>query len=351
MKRKSIELITSIEHAEGGLRAFGVGTRKAREGYPLIDLAGSISLDEAPDRRRALTSFKDWTLTSFDEYAFALGTPVYGATGHLAWAFRSNSLRFVVPALVMIKALFRPNELLFRHLFLPQSLDDICLFGGESVDGSNRMVSLLGTLRDSGYSHSRESVLEPLSWLVCFPSARGMWSSVLGEAVAGRLGLQLPRATIQTVVHGSVHASNFYVTKMVVVALEAEEAPLEFASGHTRMISFHASDERLASGFKPNITRDNSIPLRRGNSALSDAEWAELEPIIARVSRFKHSPRSIVDAILSKLSQGTSWADTVYPKGIHHTNASIAFHRWSKDGRWDKVLSVIAEHRQLRKAA
>lgn len=290
-----------------------------------------------------MTNFSDWGPASLSEYGFASGLPVPPGDGHEVWSFQHNGNRYIVPALVLMRALFRPNHSLLPQLFRPQSLEDVCDFIGG--DASSR-VALTGGLRDWAGSRERSSLVEPLSWMYSFPSARAMWASVLSASSRSTLGLQLPNASVRMVVHGKAHCKNFYVTRMVLVTLTAHDAPFEFANDHSRDICFHVSDERLASGFKPNRSKDDDINLRDGDSSLSDAEWEDIEPLVHRGRDFKHSARAIVDAVLAKQSQGTSWTDTTYPPGIEHTTASTAFHRWKKDGRWAEVLGVLEMHRE-----
>jgi hypothetical protein len=339
-----VELITHMERLGDRLVAIGVGSPAARAGYDVEQLGLDGVPDDKSDRRRAETHFSDWDQASLSEYGYAFGLPVPPGDGHEVWSFQHNGTRFVVPALVLMRAMFRPNHFLLPHLFKPQSLEDVCDFVGG--DAASR-VALTGSLRNWTGSRERASTLEPLSWLYSFPSARAMWGSVLSASSRSRIGLELPSASARMVVHGKAHSKNFYATRIVVVSLTAQEAPLEFAHDHSRDICFHVSDERLASGFKPNISKDESIKLRGEESCLSDAEWLQIEPAVGLDSgrKFKHSPRAIVDAMLAKQSQGTSWTDTSYAGGIEHSTASTAFHRWRKDGRWAKVLQLLEQTR------
>jgi hypothetical protein len=173
-----------------------------------------------------------------------------------------------------------------------------------------------------------------------------MWASAFGALQEGRLALDLPQASARMVLHGRMHAQNFYATRLALVSVETQEDPFEFASDHCRTICFHVMDEAMASGFKRNKTRDDSIGLRDGKHALSDSEWRVIEPIVVRGGPgFKYDPRAIVDAVLAKQCQGTSWTETVYPSGIQHTTACVAFCRWQKDGRWSEVLDVLRQSR------
>lgn len=338
-----MELVTRLVKDGARLAAVGVGSPEARKGYEL-DRLGLHGLPDAADqRRRAEIDFDEWEPASIAEYAEAFELSVPKGSAHKAWAFQYNSTRFVVPALVLMRALFRPNHHVIPRLFLPQSLEDTCTYVGPRPHG---YVALLGAFRDSSYSRERVSIAEPLSWMYCFPSARAMWASAFSASQAGALALKLPQASARMVLHGRMHARNFYVTRLAFISVTAQEDPFEFASDHGHTIRFHVLDEAMGGGFKRNKTRDDSIGLRDGEFALSDEEWRAIEPIVVRGGPgFKYKPRAVVDAILAKQCQGTSWTETVYPPGIQHTTACVAFCRWQKDGRWPKVLEVLREMR------
>lgn len=338
-----MELVTQLVKKGPRLVAVGVGTAETRSGREL-DLLGLHGLPDSVDsRRRAEVGFEEWEPASIAEYAGAFGLSVAKGHAHEAWAFQYNRIRFVVPALVLMRALFRPNHHVLPLLFRPQSLDDTCTYAGPGLHGH---IALLGGFRGSYHTRERASIAEPLSWMYCFPSARAMWASAFGASQEGRLALALPQASARMVLHGRMHAQNFYATRLAFVSITAQEEPFEFASDHSRIICFHVMDEAMASGFKRNKTRDDSIGLRDGEHALSEEEWRVVEPIVVRGGPgFKYDPRAVVDAVLAKQCQGTSWTETTYPPGIQHTTACVAFCRWQKDGRWQQVLEVLREAR------
>ncbi|HSI49182.1 MAG TPA: transposase [Ideonella sp.] len=338
-----MELVTRLAKDGQRVLAIGIGSLEARNGYELDQLGLNGLPDPSDARRRAEASFNEWDSASIAEYAGAFGLAVPKGHAHAVWAFQYNRIRFVVPALVLMRALFRPNHHVLPMLFRPQSLEDACTYAGPGPHGH---IALLGSFRGSYHARERTSIAEPLSWMYCFPSARAMWASAFGASQEGRLDLKLPQASARMVLHGRMHAQNFYATRLSFVSVTANEEPFEFASDHSRTICFHVMDEAMASGFKRNKTQDKSIGLRDGEHALSDEEWQEVEPIVVRGGPgFKHAPRAVVDAVLAKQCQGTSWTETTYPPGIQHTTACVAFCRWQKDGRWADVLRTLARFR------
>lgn len=342
-----MELVTRLAKDGERVLAVGVGSLEARNGYEL-DRLGLYGLPDAADaRRRAEVGFDEWEPATIAEYASAFGLNAPMGSAHEVWAFQYNSIRFVVPALALMRAMFRPNHHVMPLLFRPQSLEDACTYAGSGPHGH---IALLGGFRGSNHSRERASITEPLSWMYCFPSARAMWASAFGASQEGRLTVKLPQASARMVLHGRMHAQNFYATRLALVSVVAKEDPFEFASDHSRTICFHVMDEAMASGFKSNKTRDESIGLRDGEYALSDEEWRAIEPIVLRRGGgpgFKYDPRAIVDAILAKQCQGTSWTETAYPPGIQHTTVCVAFCRWQKNGRWARVLQTLEQLRGL----
>ncbi len=338
-----MDLVTRLVKQGPKVLAVGVGSLEVRSGYEL-DQLGVHGLPDAGDaRRRAEVDFNEWEPASIAEYAGAFELNVPKGHAHGVWAFQYNRLRFVVPALALLRAMFRPNCDALPLLFRPQSLEDMCTYTGPGPHGH---IALLGGFRNPNNARERVSIKEPLSWMYCFPSARAMWASAFNASHEGRLALNLPQASARMVLHGRMHAQNFYVTRLAFVSVTAQEDPFEFASDHTRAICFHVMDEAMSSGFKRNKTRDDSIGLRDGEHALSDEEWQMVKPIVVRGgSGFKYDPRAIVDGVLAKQCQGTSWTETVYPRGIDHKTACIAFCRWQKNGRWPSVLEVLSESR------
>ena len=248
-------------------------------------------------------------------------------------------------ALVLIRALFCPNRPLLPYLYRLQSLEELCLFSGDSVESPIASLTSLGM---AYFRRDRRQIARPLSWMYCFPSARRMWASVYHHGRDGRLGLQLPIAQASLLLKGFKHAHNVYVTGIHLDSVTALEEPFEFAPRHPRTTSYLVDSwvGRRNRG-RPQPT----IALRGRLSKLSNHEWDAVKPILEETLTYQRltsaAPRAMVDGVLQKLCHGTPWKDTRYPEGVTHAAASAALHRWRLDGRWTRIEEVLRKSRGL----
>jgi transposase len=77
--------------------------------------------------------------------------------------------------------------------------------------------------------------------------------------------------------------------------------------------------------------------------ALTDAEWAKLEPLLPKNNRRGHpfkGHRPVIDAILWVLATGAAWRDLPERFGPWQT-AYDRFNRWRKDGTWDRIAAEL----------
>ena len=77
--------------------------------------------------------------------------------------------------------------------------------------------------------------------------------------------------------------------------------------------------------------------------ALTDAEWAKLEPLLPTNDRRGHpfkDHRPVIDAILWVLSTGAAWRDLPERLGPWQT-AYGRFSRWRKDGTWERIAAEL----------
>lgn len=339
-----MDLAVGIERRNGDLMAAFQGESSGTALRPLIALANDGLPARMKARTQLSTDFRSWRAASFNEFAFAMGAKAEVPEQHLTWCFIHDGRRYVVPALVLMRALFRPTARMLGFLYRPQSLEDVCTFSRPSKPDECH-VAAIQSLGDR-VSRIRPYLLFPLSWYFCFPSARVAWSSVLRLGNEGQLGLELPQATVKLVLTGQAYAQNVYVTAIHLLEATALEEPLEFADTHPRVIPFIA-------GTLMKVTKETSAPkqlvaLRGGIASVSDEEWAEIHPQLetgfsGRLAR--GNLRATLDGVLQKLCYATSWQATKYPAGLTHTAASTALHRWRVDGRWEKVEAILRRRR------
>lgn len=291
----------------------------------------------ASHRYKLTTDFSAWTQTSVTGYLSAFGFRPDVAVNHRIFAFTDKKHRFLVPSLVLMKALFRPLNKLTDYLFSPQGLANISVL---ETDGNTPKVAGFSSFKtDTKFGNT----LQPLSWYWSFPSAHNCWHSVYLQAVKGNLALDLPIGSATLVVQGKRQGRDFFVTELTLLEVVTTEKPFDYAVNHPQVILFH---EKVG---KPTFeaTGDNELLPRDTAWAVSDDEWNALKPIVSQsmaMHRQKHDLRDIVDWVLTKLGTGTPWRN-VNEKKLHWNVAQHHYRKWSLDGRWDRMREILIEMR------
>lgn len=343
-EKLQIEFAQAIRwEADKALTAITDGRQSKTTVHPCEELATRGLPVRMGNRTELTTSFPHWKPASFNEYVCAWEVPPLPDASHLAWEFLHGRKRYVVPALVLIRALFRPTKPLLPYLYRLQSLEDLLEFSSED---SATPIASLTYLGQNYFRRDRHQLVRPLSWMYCFPSARLMWASIYHQGRGGAIGLTLPAAQAKVLLKGMIRGHNVYVTSIHLDSVTALEEPFEFALSHPRDISYLV--ESWAG--RRNRNRPKALVALRGDKAtLSDAEWDAIEVILENTNPFKRTtavhPRAMVDAVLEKLCRGTPWKDTSYPAGVTQSAAASAWHRWRVDGRWTQIESVLRASR------
>lgn len=305
---------------------------------PIAALA-SEGLPTGLEKRRAETNFEAWREAPAEVYASAFGWPG-GDARHKVWTVKATGTTFVVPALALMRAFFRPHPYVLEELFRPQGLDGICTYSGSEV-------ALVRSWPGAKAQAKLASILEPLAWMYSFPSARQMASSVYQHAQAGVIGVDLPRASVRLTATGKSIDAHFYVTRLVVSAVEALEAPFEFAQARHRNFRFKASAlerDAQAPSAAPAVDR---LPLRNGECRTSDGEWLILQPLLNTAKRARrYDNRLILDGILEKMCTGKGWRDVTYSAGTFVT-ANRQYISWKNNGTWARICGVLGSRAAL----
>jgi hypothetical protein len=288
-------------------------------------------------RTRITTDCRTWSADSAQPFWEFLGIDRYEPrTDHEVFKVVHENTEYFVPASVVISALIRPIKHIHTDLFRPHGLEQISV---PLLDGSrpsigffvpvHRVVGNIRTLTDGLHA--------ALSWMHCFPSARAMWDSVYQAAQSGRLKVSLPQATITAVLHTVPWKGARLVTDMVVTKVHAEEAPFDFAIGHTSDLIFHESaaiDWALESRSKA------SLPNRGNLSSLSNEEWSQLAPSMKKKDATKHDLRAIIDLILLKLGTGIAWSKLDF-RELNLSIVLFTYQTMQRDGRWSILEEAL----------
>lgn len=271
-----------------------------------------------------------WYLSGFGKFAAA-------HDNHETWEFSLDGTRYLVPALALLRGMFRPSPALVPVLFRPQSIEQVYI-------PKMRALSLDRAVR---CRRSEPGLVSAVTWMYSFPSARRMWASVYRKACGGTLGAELPDGTVKMAVRGLLSGGVFRVTSLSISLITSGETPLEFAAGHSGRVPFHATEVETEGSHRTSTILDETIPLRDGMAATSDDEWRHLEQLFSVRSgskRAKHGARQMLDGILLKLGHGIGWRKVPYLTG-NHVNAQESLRRWRADGTWGQVREILARTR------
>lgn len=336
------EAIEEVESPGDGRWAVGIARREGELTAVLRDVSGldasapldSLSSEGLPackQWRLIETNFAAWAQCSSDPMVRVLGLPA-GPANHVVWEFELRRRTYVVPALALMRALFRPPAQVLVPLFRPQGLDGICTY----VDGQ---VTFNRWWRAAKLQASRPSTVAPLTWMHAFPSARRMASSVYRHAVEGALGMELPHARCRMRVAGAPNGARFYVTQVWMSSVEALEEPFDFARSVGRVFSFIDRVEHDATA-EEHVPAAR-LPTRNGETCVSDEEWTQLAPVLdTQKGSTKYDRRVMLDGVLEKVCTGRPWRDVEYSVGTYVT-ASRQYITWRNNGTWTRICEVI----------
>lgn len=302
-----------------------------------------------PVRRRIDTDLANWRVIDGQPYLDAFGfkglRPADGK--HEFFEVKDGNWTYVIPALALMKAIFRPTKHLLAEMFLPHALDQQC-----RLEVSERGVSVVP---EPEWTNSCRRLkcgdVQPLfTWLMLYASAFNMAGSVHENALHGRIGLTLPNAKLRVVLKGLNSGQTLFVTEAAVTSVSPLEEPVFEKTDHpSTLFLFNRDSSPGKSGSVGTISKQFVIPFRQtGETALTDQEWGEIEPIILAARKFPRpfvlSQRLILDGVLEKLATGKPWKQVVYPVG-NWGNAFQAFRKWSGAGIFDEILRVLGESR------
>lgn len=331
-----MQWIEGIRRQNGRLVAQAVNPSGDRQLVPLADMQPPPK-EYATYRHKISTDLGSWTEAPVAEYLAELNFTPEVKEGHQIFAFTHNEVRYLVPSLVLMRALFRPFPRLTKHLFSPQGLSQATAF---KMEGSKPLIREISSLQ---VDHKYSSTLQALSWFWAFPSAHETWHSIYSHAESGNLAMDLPAGNMACMIHGIQNGSAFFVVAVTVLDVETAEKPFGFAEGHPQLIEFR---DKVG---KTNRHSSNAldIPTRENAWVLSDEEWQAVMKLIVQDKQHnnqKHDLRGIIDLIVEKVGTGTPWRNS--------SNASIPwnaaqrhYRRWVTDGRWEKIRSTLIQLR------
>ncbi len=287
--------------------------------------------------------FASWHTEPADTYLAGLGFPESPSEvhRHLVFTFDVNpALTAHVPALVLMRAFFKPHYCVLPAIFRPAGLDMISFVGYgqepptvvlDGVPEASRFCTQKGTHRERA-----------IQWCQLSLSARKMTWNVYRNALKGTLGMTLPMGQTRIVLHGVRRGGDLFVTQAALsqVFVPAEDSLTKSSEQYVFHASVDPNRKRAASA------KGLSVPARPdGGYEVSDAEWEQLEPELSAGDSCggqagRHSRRRILDLVLLKISSGTPWNRVTTDRKLLSA-VKFAFRQWTMDGRLGVALGLL----------
>lgn len=274
-----------------------------------------------------------------EEYlrALSLFIPKYSANRHMVLKGRFDGVQVVIPALVLMRALFRPTKFLLPLMFRAQALDRV-----RFLDFTRAPTQVVVDATWNGTYRTGDEVRQCISWVTFFPSAIRCASSIHEFAMCGQIGMDMPNANARATMDGLEIDGTLFVTEMKLIAVHAEEEPITAAAGCSR--DFVLRDVGRGGSLKGSLTELSKIPNgQMGDLHVSDSEWEAIEPTLLegqRRLRETINQRHLFDAIVNKINFGRSWR-TLVPQSGTGNNARFAERSWRSRGTLLPSLEIL----------
>jgi len=292
------------------------------------------------------SEFATWRPETAERYLKGFGLKSTTTTQHTVFAFRHGWTEFLVPALAAFRGLFPLIPDAFGHAFSPRSLEVLCTPVERNGHWSVVLPEQTGVYR----ARFRTPTVESLTWASLFPSARQTWESVYQGMRRGEMTLNLPKARARILLRGVSAGNTVFVTDMRVSALLALDMPYKFASEAPSSFLWTTDETPLEP--RPNAYFAQAKQHELAASlALTDAQWAHLEPMCGGHSAKADRPgrldlRALVNSFALRANTRERWANVAVPP-LTPAQVEQAWTRWRRDGRLQRVLGALAEIRAV----
>lgn len=329
-----------IEVVGGELVARVADAAGAQELVKLADL-GTRGLPTAIDSPRPLERVDLSELHPIDcaEYleVFGLQGTAGEQGGHAIYELQTKKCRWVIPALALIRGLFRPNNVLLDDVFRPQVLERVSYF--DPVNG--RVIVTAPWAKMVGIRASDPSAL--LAWLWRDAAAKRMAGSVHRSAMSGAIGVDATGVKVNLSVGGKRLGRTFYATRCTVTKAYLPSHSGD-ADGNEEVIDFFGPVPQRC-GWESNLNNALNVVLERrgGGLEVTDAEWEALLPILRADTRGKQPRvdiRQVLNLLLQELVQGRRTPKAEVPPEV---NRSLTHYggKWRQQRTLQKALEVL----------
>lgn len=332
------ELWAEVESTNGATSLVAL-TELYRRGLPTVDKTV---------RRTVTVNFRDFSPCDARDYKthfeMLMSSDVTELEGHQVFEVQHQGKTYLVPALALMRALFRPTPKLLHEMFAPNALERTLW-----LDYSNGTADIVVDAKwaTSSFENSHSKWRGPLSWMVSHPTARRMADSVHRHAMAGRLALDLANGEAEIVLAGVQGPNALLVTEVRIFSITPPESPDFPIVGCEHQIEF--VERNWGDGRNLNGTVSAQIPTHAdGTCELTDAEWSTIAPLLAGARKqsrpYELCQRSLFNGVLQKLSTGETWRRSSYQVGDWR-NAAYAYRAWNRRGTFEQALEVLQDMR------
>lgn len=298
------------------------------------------------NRKKLIVNFRDFLSCNARHYTdyFGIQVPEGKVSSHQVFEVLHHGNAYLVPALALMRALFKPSTKLLCEMFAPSALERTFW-----LDYSNGTVNIVVDAKWATSSLEKRHInwRLPLSWMASHPTARRMADSVHQYAMAGHLALDLAHCETEVVFSGAQGPNALFVTEARILSITPSEYPDLHVVGCEHPIDFLDRDWAKGRNVKEPISEQ--VPTHAdGTFDLTDEEWAVIAPLLSgareRSRPYKLCQRSLFDGILNKLGTGKSWLRCSYKVGDWR-NASTSYRSWKLRGTIGQVLVVLRQMR------
>jgi hypothetical protein len=293
---------------------------------------------------RGHVDFASFRIVSADEYLAQFGVSPSDTDPfrHQVFELTMDGRRCLVPALALMRGLFRPGRYLLATMFKPQALDQVAHL--DYASGNPTIAMHVGWA--TAYTSTKYCDWHPLlEWLCFYKSARRMVGSIHEGALRGEISVTLPLGITHITLRGAEHGDTLFVTETDITAVRPLESPDVSDAPALDLVTLRRPPNPLR-GTVGTCTKD--VPLHPdGTCKTTDAEWASIASVL-EVRRKGHPTRlcqrALLDGILRKFATDIGWKRADYEVGNWH-NAHAAYRDWVLSGTFDEILAILRRMR------
>lgn len=345
-----MEIVVGVGFEDKELCAYVINREGESSHFPVTNLCRRGLLTTARrDVRRFTTCFNDWIEADPREYlqAFGFQNAESVAFNHRIFEFEVGAIRYVVPALLLIREFFRPGKFLLPAIFRPHAIEQISRV--ELLPSGEALHTVDASWATPGRTKNYADLNNVLAWLNAYASAKEMVASVHRSALSGRVSIEPPNATAQVTCRGVRVGATVFVSDLTLLTVAPHDLPELPIANPVALLTLHRGASNTEVARIAPVT-DFVVHARHdGLTDLTDSEWEQIEPVLMSSRKynqpFTHSPRALLDGILGKLVSGKPWRHAHYKVGTHN-NAVNASREWTRRGVFARVIRILEETRK-----